>query len=65
MEFFKSNTRFAFMGTRKLWYGLSAVLILGSLLSLGIRGLGLLVRCGDFRLRALDALLAGLGLGRV
>jgi preprotein translocase subunit SecF len=41
MEFFKPNTRFTFMGTRKLWYGLSAALILGSLLSLGIRGLNL------------------------
>ena len=41
MEFFKSNTRFSFMGTRKLWYGLSAALILGSLLSLAVRGLNL------------------------
>ena len=41
MEFLEFNPRFAFMGTRKLWYGLSAVMILGSLLSLGIRGLNL------------------------
>ena len=41
MEFFKSNTRFAFMGTRKLWYGISAALIVASLLSLAIRGLNL------------------------
>ncbi len=41
MEFFKPNTRVAFMGKRKLWYGLSGALILGSLLSLGFRGLNL------------------------
>jgi preprotein translocase subunit SecF len=41
MEFFKANTRFAFMGTRKLWYGISAALILASLLSLATRGLNL------------------------
>ncbi len=39
MEFFKANARFAFMGTRKMWYALSAFLILGSLVSLATRGL--------------------------
>lgn len=39
MEFFKPDSRFAFMGTRKLWYALSALLILGSLVSLAVRGL--------------------------
>ncbi len=41
MEFFKANSSFRFMGARKAWYGVSAVLILASLASLGIRGLNL------------------------
>jgi preprotein translocase subunit SecF len=41
MEFFHKVTRFPFMNTRKVWYGLSAVLIVGSLALAGIRGLNL------------------------
>src|SRR5271165_4550606 len=41
MEFFHKVTRFPFMNTRKIWYGLSAVLIVGSLLTVGVRGLNL------------------------
>jgi preprotein translocase subunit SecF len=41
MEFFKANSNFNFMGLRKAWYGLSAVLVLASLVSLGVRGLNL------------------------
>ena len=41
MEFFKSNSRVAFMGTRKLWYAVSAVLFIASLAALFTRGLNL------------------------
>jgi preprotein translocase subunit SecF len=41
MEFFHKVTRFPFMNTRKVWYGLSALLIVGSLALAGIRGLNL------------------------
>jgi preprotein translocase subunit SecF len=41
VEFFHRVTSFPFMSTRKLWYGLSAVLILISLGSLATRGLNL------------------------
>jgi preprotein translocase subunit SecF len=41
MEFFHKVTRFPFMSTRKVWYGLSAALIAGSLLLVGVRGLNL------------------------
>lgn len=41
MEFFKATARFPFMGTRKVWYAVSAVLILGSLATLAVRGLNL------------------------
>jgi preprotein translocase subunit SecF len=41
MEFFHKVTRFPFMQTRKVWYGLSAVLIVGSLLLVFVRGLNL------------------------
>jgi preprotein translocase subunit SecF len=41
MEFFHKVTRFPFMHTRKVWYGLSAVLIAGSLLLVGVRHLNL------------------------
>jgi preprotein translocase subunit SecF len=41
MEFFHKVTRFPFMNTRKVWYGLSAVLIVGSLGLVGLRGLNL------------------------
>ncbi|MDE2350053.1 MAG: protein translocase subunit SecF [Gammaproteobacteria bacterium] len=41
MEFFHKVTRFPFMNTRKVWYGLSAVLIVGSLVLVAVRGLNL------------------------
>jgi preprotein translocase subunit SecF len=41
VEFFHRATNFPFMSTRKLWYALSGVLILISLLSLFTRGLDL------------------------
>lgn len=41
MEFFHKATRFPFMHTRKVWYGLSAVLIVGSLVLVAVRGLNL------------------------
>jgi preprotein translocase subunit SecF len=41
MEFFHKVTRFPFMNTRKVWYGLSAVLITASLGLLLVRGLNL------------------------
>jgi preprotein translocase subunit SecF len=41
MEFFHKVTRFPFMNTRKVWYGLSALLIVGSLGLVAIRGLNL------------------------
>ena len=39
MEFFHRATNFPFMSTRKVWYGLSAILILVSIVSLFTRGL--------------------------
>jgi preprotein translocase subunit SecF len=39
MEFFHKVTRYPFMATRRWWYVVSAVLILGSLLALAVRGL--------------------------
>jgi preprotein translocase subunit SecF len=41
MEFFHKVTRFPFMNTRKVWYGLSALLIVSSLALVAIRGLNL------------------------
>jgi preprotein translocase subunit SecF len=41
MEFFHKVTRFPFMNTRKVWYGLSAVLIAASLGLVVVRGLNL------------------------
>jgi preprotein translocase subunit SecF len=41
MEFFHKVTRFPFMNTRKVWYGLSAVLIIGSFVLLAVRHLNL------------------------
>jgi preprotein translocase subunit SecF len=41
VEFFHRATSFPFMSTRKVWYGLSAVLILISIISLFTRGLNL------------------------
>ena len=43
MEFFSHQTRFPFMATRKLWYTLSAVLIVISLGSFFTRGLNLAI----------------------
>lgn len=43
MEFFRKQTRYPFMATRRIWYAVSAVLILGSLASLATRGLNLAV----------------------
>lgn len=43
MEFFSHQTRFPFMATRKLWYTLSAVLIVVSLGSFFTRGLNLAI----------------------
>jgi preprotein translocase subunit SecF len=39
MELFHKATRYPFMATRRWWYMVSAVLILGSLLALAVRGL--------------------------
>src|SRR5277367_2402779 len=41
MEFFHKVTRFPFMNTRKVWYGLSAALILSSFGLVAVRGLNL------------------------
>src|SRR5258706_6099302 len=41
MEFFHKVTRFPFMQTRKVWYGLSAVLIVASIGLVAVRGLNL------------------------
>ena len=43
MEFFKKATNFPFMSTRKLWYGLSVVLMAISIGSFFVRGLNLAV----------------------
>ena len=39
MEFFSHQTNFPFMATRRVWYGLSAVLLIVSFASLFVRGL--------------------------
>ena len=41
MEFFKKQTNFPFMATRKVWYTLSAILMIGSGISFATRGLNL------------------------
>jgi preprotein translocase subunit SecF len=41
MEFFHKVTRFPFMNTRKVWYGLSALLIVASIALVVVRGLNL------------------------
>ncbi|HKT74116.1 MAG TPA: protein translocase subunit SecF [Steroidobacteraceae bacterium] len=41
MEFFHNQTQFPFMATRKVWYTLSAILMLGSFVSFVTRGLNL------------------------
>lgn len=43
MEFFKSQTSFPFMATRKVWYTLSAILMIGSIVSFATRGLNLAI----------------------
>ena len=43
MEFFHKATNFPFMGTRKIWYGLSIVLVLISFVSFGTKGLNLAI----------------------
>ncbi|HUN27231.1 MAG TPA: protein translocase subunit SecF [Steroidobacteraceae bacterium] len=43
MEFFHKPTSFPFMATRKVWYGLSIVLMLISIVSLATRGLNLAI----------------------
>jgi len=39
MEFFHKVTRFPFMHTRRRWYAVSAIIIVGSLIALAVRGL--------------------------
>ena len=39
MEFFHKKTSYPFMATRRRWYMVSAILIVGSLLALAVRGL--------------------------
>jgi preprotein translocase subunit SecF len=41
VEFFRKPTQFPFMATRKVWYGLSVVLMLASFASFATRGLNL------------------------
>jgi preprotein translocase subunit SecF len=41
VEFFKKQTNFPFMATRKVWYTLSAILMIGSGISFATRGLNL------------------------
>ncbi len=41
MEFFSHQTNYPFMATRKVWYTLSAILMIGSFASFFIRGLNL------------------------
>ena len=43
MEFFKKQTNFPFMATRKVWYTLSAVLMIASVVSYATRGLNLAI----------------------
>jgi preprotein translocase subunit SecF len=39
MEFFHKKTSYPFMATRRRWYTVSAVLVIGSILALGFRGI--------------------------
>jgi preprotein translocase subunit SecF len=39
MEFFRKTTHYPFMATRRWWYIVSAILIVGSLIALGARGI--------------------------
>ena len=43
MEFFSHQTNFKFMATRHVWYGLSAILVIASLVMLFTRGLNLAI----------------------
>ncbi len=43
MEFFSHQTNFKFMATRHVWYGLSAILVIASLVLLFTRGLNLAI----------------------
>lgn len=43
MEFFKKQTHIRFMALRRIWYAISAALILASVISLAVRGLNLAV----------------------
>ncbi len=43
MEFFKKQTSFPFMATRKVWYGLSGVLMVACIVSFATRGLNLAI----------------------
>jgi preprotein translocase subunit SecF len=43
VEFFHKQTSFPFMATRKVWYTLSAILVIGSLVLLPTRGLNLAI----------------------
>ncbi|HTP40515.1 MAG TPA: protein translocase subunit SecF [Steroidobacteraceae bacterium] len=72
MEFFHRVTNFPFMSLRKIWYAISAVLVIGSLVSLAWRGLnygvdftgGITVQATFPTTANLDAIRTGLeGLG--
>src|SRR5579872_215505 len=43
VEFFKKQTNFPFMATRKVWYTLSAILMVASVVSFATRGLNLAI----------------------
>src|SRR5690348_4357075 len=43
MEFFHKATNFPFMGTRKIWYGLSVFLVVGCFVSFFTKGLNLAI----------------------
>ena len=43
MEFFSHQTNYPFMATRKVWYALSAILMIVSIVSFFTRGLNLAI----------------------